>query len=343
MHVQTSAQNTTTTTQRLQTGSDAARDTCRTATRRLLTAEPQSRHTAARAHTHTHAHTKQRQHSVRGRRRDDTARALPLTATHTYTHPNTKLHTPLHCTHHMLVSTVVTHSDSAALHTRPPPQSAASSAATPYTHGTYTTVSVNVGSYTTAVGHCDCGMQDHRTRLAQVRDIDWQRQPPPTTGTQHRSATTKRRLRTHARCAAGRTHTGNQPRTIPRAAHTLQCTKQRTNSTRPQEVPHNRDDGALCKHHCTHTAARTANTTRHTAPRTPHTAHRESHKVTHAAPTPHSPKSCQAAQRRRDAAGELVVVQVQPPAGHTISHRVTPWHPTPPPTPAAHRIASVEL
>jgi hypothetical protein len=50
---------------------------------------------------------------------------------------------------------------------------------------------------------------------------------------------------------------------------------------------------------------------------------------------PHSLKSCQAAQRRRDGAGEFVAAEVQVPAGHTNSHRVTPWHPTPTPTPAS--------
>jgi hypothetical protein len=77
---------------------------------------------------------------------------------------------------------------------------------------------------------------------------------------------------------------------------------------------------------------------------TPPTAHRKSHPVTHTASAPHSRQSSQAAQRRRDAAGELVAAQPQLPAGHTISHRVTPWHPTPPPTPArppaTHRSAS---
>jgi hypothetical protein len=103
------------------------------------------------------------------------------------------------------------------------------------------------------------------------------------------------------------------------------------------------------KLYCPHTAARTPHTPRHTALRTSHTAHRKSHPVTHAASAPHSHQSCQAAQRRRDAAGELVVVQVQLPAGHTNSHRVTPWHPTPTPTPAsrpqrisAHRIAPIK-
>jgi hypothetical protein len=122
-----------------------------------------------------------------------------------------------------------------------------------------------------------------------------------------------------------------------------------TSPTRPHDVPHSTNHCALRNHHRMHTAARTPRTARHTAPTTPHAAHRKSHPVTHAASAPHSPQRRQAAQRRRDAAGELVVVQGQPPAGHTNSHRVTPWHPTPPPTPAsrprrisAHRIASIK-
>jgi hypothetical protein len=116
---------------------------------------------------------------------------------------------------------------------------------------------------------------------------------------------------------------------------------------RPHDVPHSTNHCTLPKHHCTHTAARTSHTERHTAPTTRHAAHK--HPVTHAASAPHSRQRRQASQRRRDAAGELVAVQVQPPAGHTNSHRVTPWHPTPPPTPAsrpqriaAHHIASIE-
>jgi hypothetical protein len=102
------------------------------------------------------------------------------------------------------------------------------------------------------------------------------------------------------------------------------------------------------KHHCTHTTARTPHTARNTEPTTPHTTHRKSHPITHAASAPHSRQSCQAAQRRRDAAGELVTVQHQTPAGRTNSHRVTPWQPTPPPKPTSrprcisgHRIASI--
>jgi hypothetical protein len=71
------------------------------------------------------------------------------------------------------------------------------------------------------------------------------------------------------------------------------------------------------------TPPRARHTARHTAPTTPHAAHGKSHPVTHAAFATHSRQSCQAAQRRRDAAGELVVVQPQHPAGHTNSHRHT--------------------
>jgi hypothetical protein len=107
-----------------------------------------------------------------------------------------------------------------------------------------------------------------------------------------------------------------------------------------------RDETSPTQHNGTAASWRVPpNTARHTAPTTPDTAHRKSHPVTHAASAPHSPQSYQAAQRRRDAAGELVQAQVQHPAGHTISHRVTPWHPTPPPTPASRpqRIAAQRI
>jgi hypothetical protein len=109
-----------------------------------------------------------------------------------------------------------------------------------------------------------------------------------------------------------------------------------TSPARPHDVPHSHNHCALRSDHRMHTAARTPRTAQHTAPTTPHAAHRKSHPVTHAASAPHSHQSCQAAQRRRDAAGELVAEQAQRPAGHTNSHRVTPWHPTPYPTPASH-------
>jgi hypothetical protein len=153
-------------------------------------------------------------------------------------------------------------------------------------------------------------VQTHRTTQA-----------PPTTTPRHRHG---------ARNPKQRTPTSHAPHiTHSRAAY------KHTSPARPHDVTHSRDNSALREHHCTHTAARTPHTPRHTAPRTPHTAHRKSHPVTHAASAPHSLQSCQAAQRRRDAAGELVVAQPQPPAGHTNSHRVTPWHPTPPPPPAS--------
>jgi hypothetical protein len=133
---------------------------------------------------------------------------------------------------------------------------------------------------------------------------------------------------------------------------------QRTSHTRIQntdtQAPHARTTSRTApttahrNHHCMHTAARTPNPhyiTRHTAPRTPHAAHRKSHPVTHAASTPHLQQSSQAAHRPRDAVGELVAVQLQVPAGHTNSHRVTPCHPTPPPTPASRpqRIATLRI
>jgi hypothetical protein len=94
---------------------------------------------------------------------------------------------------------------------------------------------------------------------------------------------------------------------------------------------------------CTPPRARHTHSTAHSSNNTTHPTE-TSHPVTHAASAPHSPQSCQAAQRRRDAAGQLVAVQVQLPAEHTNSHRVTPWHPTTP-TPASHprRIAAQRI
>ncbi len=153
---------------------------------------------------------------------------------------------------------------------------------------------------------------------------------------------------TTARQRHGACHPKQRTRTshAPHIAHSRTAYKH-TTPARPHDVPHSANHCPPRNHHCTHTAARTPHTARHTAPTTPHTADRKSHPVTHTASAPHSRQSCQAAQRRRDAVGELVATQVQMPAGHTNSHRVTPWHPTPPPTPAsrpqhisAHRIAS---
>ena len=147
-----------------------------------------------------------------------------------------------------------------------------------------------------------------------------------------------------SRVSQKRTKTNNAPHTT----HSHAAYKH-TSPARPQDIPHSRNHCALRNHHRMHNAARTPHTARHTAPTTPHATHTKSHPVTHAASAPHSLQSCQAAQRRRDAAGELVVVHVKRPAGHTISHRVTPWHSTPRPAPAslpqrisAHRIASIK-
>jgi hypothetical protein len=129
----------------------------------------------------------------------------------------------------------------------------------------------------------------------------------------------------------------------PRTAHRTLTRSIR--HTSPRDVPHSHDNTALRKHHCTHTAARTPRTARHTAPRTPHTAHRKSHPVTPAASTPHSPQSCQAAQRRRDATGELVDVHPQQPAGykqpsrHTMAPDAAPTQASRPQRISAHRIA----
>jgi hypothetical protein len=146
-------------------------------------------------------------------------------------------------------------------------------------------------------------------------------------------------------------------RVSPKTAHTNKphshAAYKHTSPTCPHDVPHSRNHCTLPKHHCTHTAARTPHTARHTAPTTapatPHDAHRKAHPVTHASSAPHSPKIRQAAQRRRDAARELVAPQLQLPAGHTNSHRVTPWHPTLTPNAArrpqrisAHRFVSIK-
>jgi hypothetical protein len=135
----------------------------------------------------------------------------------------------------------------------------------------------------------------------------------------------------------------------PHTPHRIQYSHgayKHTSPACPLDIPHSRNHCALRKHHCTHTAARTSHTAHSSNLNHPHAAHRKSHPVSHAASAPHSRQSCHAAQRRRDTAEELVVMQEQLPARHTNSHHVTPWHPTPPPIPAsrpqrvaAHRIA----
>jgi hypothetical protein len=145
-----------------------------------------TRYTAT--HSHTLAQPHRGQHNQRRKHTD--------THSHTQTskHTGTKLRTPLQCTLNMLVSTVVTHNSSTALHTRTQPQSAASSTATLSTQHLYHSVEVAVGWYTTsstAVKHGHCDMHDHRTRAALVRNMDCQRPPPPPPAThpQHRSLT----------------------------------------------------------------------------------------------------------------------------------------------------------
>jgi hypothetical protein len=111
---------------------------------------------------------------------------------------------------------------------------------------------------------------------------------------------------------------------------TSHTTTQNTNTSpaRPQETPRTAAITGHCANITAHAplqARRTPHGTK--APRTRRRARRKTHPVIHAAAAPHSRQSCQAAQRRRDAAGELAPVQVQRPAGYTNSHHVTPWHP----------------
>jgi hypothetical protein len=141
--------------------------------------------------------------------------------------------------------------------------------------------------------------------------------------------------RTHARAdthdaASPAQHNGTSaswrvsPNTVhankPRTAHR---TLQRSIERKPRTALH---------------AHRRAHATHNTAHSSAHPRHHPQ-KITHAVSASHSLQNCQAAQRRRDAARELVVVQVQKPARHTNSHRVTPCHPTPTPTASRPRIA----
>jgi hypothetical protein len=111
------------------------------------------------------------------------------------------------------------------LRTRPRPQSAVLSAAAPHTGRLrlYHTITVAVGSCTTAVKHCDCGMHDQRTRLAPVRSMDCQRQPPPPT-------------KPHSHCNAAVTHTCTQ-RSGTRCIHTSDQ-QQKNNRTQRSAVTH---------------------------------------------------------------------------------------------------------
>jgi hypothetical protein len=138
---------------------------------------------------------------------------LPLTAiteqhTSTHIHTRTSKHTapqlqkPRHCKsnkpHARQHGGTVTHNGGAALHTHPRPQAAAPCTATPHWHTQHFQhgVAVAVGSHTTAVRHCDCDLQDHRTHVALVRNMDCQRSPPPpptTHATQHHTPTATRR------------------------------------------------------------------------------------------------------------------------------------------------------
>jgi hypothetical protein len=99
---------------------------------------------------------------------------LPLTQIkeqHAQRHPNTQRCSTLD----VLVTTAVTHKGGAALHTRPRPRAAASSAVTLITQHFHHGVAAAVGSYTTAVRQWDCNMHDHSTRVALARSTDCQR------------------------------------------------------------------------------------------------------------------------------------------------------------------------
>ncbi len=102
------------------------------------------------------------------------------------------------------------------------------------------------------------------------------RQAPPTTTPRQRHGTCHPKQRT----PTSHWH-------APHIAHSRTAYKH-TSPARPHDVLHSHNHCELCKHHFTHTAARTPHTARHTASRTPHTAHRKSHPVTHAASAPHS-------------------------------------------------------
>ncbi len=112
----------------------------------------------------------------------------------------------------MLASTVVTHNGSTALHTCPLPQSAASSTTTPHQPHLYQCVAVADSSCATAlaVARINCGMHDHRTRVALVRSTECQRPPPRTTRTQHHEA-----MATHVYVHSSGAHkTSNETRAI---------------------------------------------------------------------------------------------------------------------------------
>jgi hypothetical protein len=131
-------------------------------------------------------HTATQQHSnTATQQRTLTTSTLPLInqrASHTdiQSHNAADTHTPLHCTLNMLVDTVVTHNGGA------------SSAATPHRRHLQHLVAVAVGSYTTAVEHCDCDMHDQRACIALVRNMAARPPPPSTTSAQRLSPTTKR-------------------------------------------------------------------------------------------------------------------------------------------------------
>jgi hypothetical protein len=222
------------------------------------------RHSAT--HTQQHSGTETQNTVAHGNQR--------ATYTQTSKHAPPQRRTPLHYTPNMVISTVVTHNGSAALHTRPPPQAAASRAATPHTQHFHHGVAVAVASYTTAVRHCDCDTHDHRTRVALVRSTDCQRpQQPPTTHARCNTALPLQRggnAHVHAaqRDAQTRAINGeNNP--TQRCAVTQQPQRQETTHPQPQYC----DTSALSLH------------SRQLRQRTPNT--RILHRAYDAAMTPH--------------------------------------------------------
>jgi hypothetical protein len=106
--------------------------------------QPQRPSNAAQCHTQQYSNTATQRHSDTTTQRHTTQQRTLTTAqcssrVHTGKHAAPQLHTPLHSTLNVLITTVVTHNGGAALHTRPRPRAAASSAQL-RAHNTSTTV-----------------------------------------------------------------------------------------------------------------------------------------------------------------------------------------------------------
>jgi hypothetical protein len=112
-----------------------------------------------------------------------------------------------------------------------------------------------------------------------------------------------------------------QPTTMARQRHGACHQKQRTPTSHARLIAHSHTAykhtsparphdvrtavTTLRKHHCMHTAApHSTHCTTHSSDHTTHRPQKKAHPVTHTASAPHSLQRRQAAQRRRDAAGE---------------------------------------